>query len=165
VPVSRNWFAVANDDVGALVDGFVGQLFRGIANAESVRPTTAGISSGTPFILPVRLFEEHDIDAPNDDGLARVERFSRIDEVAPNNIPTGVVVVRLDGPGPLAPFAFQATLWINGSTAAPAKVGKSLLGRIQIAILLVVADRVERLGPVDTDDRTKYVRLLVVDID
>ena len=58
--------------------------------------------------LQVIGISQDDIDTPNDDGLISLQGLSRIDEKPPDDVPTRMIIVRLDCPRPLAALALQA---------------------------------------------------------
>ena len=56
----------------------------------------------TTFILPVVSRQEDNVYTPDNYRVAWLNRFCGVNEVAPYDVPTGMIVVRLYRPGPRA---------------------------------------------------------------
>lgn len=165
VAISGDRFAVADDNVGPLIYGLAPKLPGGVLDAECMCPASAGHAGAAFLVFPIRFFKEHDVHAPNDDRPVAFQGLRGIDEIAPKDIPAGMIVMRLDRPGPLAALAFQRLCGPRLRTrSAPPQIGKSLLGGIAVPVLFVAADGIECLGAVDSHNGAEDVGLFVVDI-
>jgi len=65
------------------------------------------LSGCTAFVLPVILREEWNIHPPHEDGPAGFHLLGWVDAVPPNDVPSRVVVMRLDRPRAGASFGFE----------------------------------------------------------
>ena len=82
------------------------QRLRWVLHAECVR-AAAMLCAGTAFLVfSVAFLEIHHVHTPNDDWLLSLKRLCRIHKIAPNDVPAGMVVVRLYLPRAFAAFAF-----------------------------------------------------------
>lgn len=60
--------------------------------------TAVPLGSFAALVLPLLALEEREIDAPDEDRSAPFHSPRRIDRVAPHDVPTRVIVVRLNWP-------------------------------------------------------------------
>ena len=65
----------------------------------------------TTFILPIFRCQEDDVHASDHYRMAGLNRLRGVHEVAPNDVPAGMIVVGLDRPRPRAAFGLQGLLW------------------------------------------------------
>ena len=87
-----------NGDSGALVHGAFFQKRCGKLDSEGVRPAPAPLSRLAAFVFPVLLAKKGNIDPPNRNKFAWLHSFGLVDGIAPDNVPTWVIVVRLQSP-------------------------------------------------------------------
>ena len=87
-----------NDNSWVLVHDSVSQELSGKLDAESVRATSAALSRLAALVLPVFCMKKRDIDSPNRDQLVRLHPFRLVHGITPDNVPTRVIVVRLQSP-------------------------------------------------------------------
>ena len=127
-------------------------------HAERVGSPATRRAGPTRLIHPVGLFQEHDIDSPDDHRPAGFDRLGRIDQITPNDIPSRMVVMRLNGPRPLARLAFEQIVWAWIVSGPPSsRIGKPLLGRAGVAMLFLVAQRIDRLGTKYADQGDEHI--------
>src|SRR5712691_6916870 len=91
--VDRCGLAIRKADVHPSVHSFVSQFLSRIPEPKGVRATTSLRARPAPLVFPVGLVHEQNVHAPNDNGLPRFDGFGWVNQIAPNNVPAGVVVV------------------------------------------------------------------------
>jgi hypothetical protein len=73
--------------------------YRGILDAESVCSAAVAFGRFAALVLPVVFEEEWNIHAPDDDRSTPLHSFGGIDGIPPHDIPSRMIVVRLNCPG------------------------------------------------------------------
>src|SRR5262249_23071702 len=144
-------------DIGQLIRRSVAKCLRWKAQTEGVRSPPALSTSSAAFVFPVRLVHKHDIHPPNDDRLASFDPARRIDEVAPDDVPPRMVVVRLNGPRTRAALRFKCEFrrWLEAS--AQRQVGESLLRYVGMLVAFVRTECVECSYAKNPDDAAEDV--------
>lgn len=69
-----------------------------------MRSATFAFGRIASLILPIASGQEDNVYAPDDYRVAGLNRLRGVDEVTPDDIPTGMIVVRLYRPRPCAAF-------------------------------------------------------------
>ena len=82
MPLARNGFTVADDDILPAVDGLAFQFGCRLLDAERMRPSASAFAGGASFILPIAFFKEAHVNSPDDNRLTRLNCFRRVDEIA-----------------------------------------------------------------------------------
>jgi hypothetical protein len=91
-------------NVGGCAPKFLGWR----AEPESVGTTAARNSGRAALILPIRLLEKYYVDAPDHDWPGRFDEPRRINQIAPNDLPAGMIVMRLHRPRANAALRFES---------------------------------------------------------
>ena len=125
--------------------------------------TAPGRAGSARFIFPVITIQERDIDAPDDDRVTRLNPLGDVHQVAPDDIPTRVVVVGLEGPRPLTRLRFERLIRSGGiRRVSVLQIRETLLCRVGVPALFVNALRVKSAGTVNAYDGTENVRLFEI---
>src|SRR5262245_26207696 len=93
-----NWPPAFQHDARQHVDGCAVQFLRCLFESKRVRATASPFLRLAAFVLPISLVDVDDINAPDHDFPSLLHRLGRIDVVAPDDIPTGMVIMRLHRP-------------------------------------------------------------------
>jgi hypothetical protein len=103
-----------NGDPRILVDDTVFQELLRKLDSEGVRAAATTLSGFAALVLPVLPVEESNVNAPNRSNPADFQPFSLVDCVAPNNVPSRVIEVRLQRPWACRSLGFQCVLrrWV-----------------------------------------------------
>ena len=149
-------------DPGILVDDTIFQKLGGKLESESMRATAATLSSFAAFILPVFFAKKNNIDSPDRSSLADLQPFCEVNRIAPHNVPTWVIVVRLQCPWSRRPFGFQRVLWRWIQFPAQRKVWKPLLSNVGVLVFLIGAQGIKRLGAENSHNPAEHIRLLKI---
>src|SRR6266581_2924898 len=99
---------------------------------------------------------------PNDDRLSALHSLRRIDGIAPNDVPSCMVVVRLDCPRASTALRLQGFIGRRVQSSAQRKVRKSLLGHIRVFVALVRTEGVEGPHSKNANHPAEYVCLLEI---
>jgi hypothetical protein len=108
VQICEDRATLTNRNPGILVHDAVFQKLCGKLDPESVRAATTALSGFAPFVLPVFFAEKRDVNAPNRHNLAELQALGLVDCIAPDDVPAGVIVVRLQSHGRVEPFDSSA---------------------------------------------------------
>lgn len=82
------------------------------------------LGSFAALVLPLLALEEREIDAPDEHRSAPFHSPRRIDGVAPHDVPTRVIVVRLNCPRTRTALRFQSFPWWRVEFTLQGKIGK-----------------------------------------
>jgi hypothetical protein len=105
----------------------VTQLLRRRADTEGMGPPAALRAGFATLVFPVVFFYEGHIDSPNHHRPTGLDRLRGINQVAPDNVPAGMVVVGLNRPGTRTPLRFERQFRRRVEFTAQRQVGKPLL--------------------------------------
>lgn len=100
-----------------------------------MRAAAAALTGSATLILPVVFVNKRDVDSPNDDLTSPFDRFGRVHQIAPDDVPTGMVIVRLHRPWASASFRFECLLRRRIEFSAKGKVRETLLCYIGMFVL------------------------------
>lgn len=120
------------------------------------------LGSFAALVLPLLALEEREIDAPDEDRSAPFHSPRRIDRVAPHDVPTRVIVVRLNCPRTRTALRFQRFPWWRVEFTLQGKIGEALLRNVGVFVPLIWAEGIECPDAHDADDSTEDVRLFQV---
>lgn len=142
------------------------ELHCGVPDPKRVRTTALSFPSAAFFVLPIALFQKNYVHAPDKYRSGWLDRFGRVYEIAPDYVPTGVIVMSLNCPWALASLTFQTInrSWILSSSSA-FQVRKALLRRVNVSVFFIIANLIQRPGAHNSDYRAEYVGLLHVHFD
>jgi hypothetical protein len=86
-------FAALQGDGFVHVGGSILQLLGRIPNSKCMRPPAAGRSSLASLVFPILLFKKDHVNALDHDRVRGLDRFCRVNEIAPHDVPAGVIVM------------------------------------------------------------------------
>jgi hypothetical protein len=127
-------------------------------------------TAATPFgglaalVFPVSFGEKRDIYSPNRHHLTRLKTACLVHGVAPDDVPTWVIVMRLQRPRASRPLGLQSMFRRWTQPSAQRKIGETLLGHSGVFVFLIRAESVKSLDAHDSNDAAKDVGLLEIDV-
>src|SRR5262249_5667744 len=140
--------------------------FRRDPYSEGMRPAAASFASRTLFVFPIRFPKIDHVYTPNDHGLARFNRLRRVHKISPNNVPTLVIVMRLDFPWTFAALGLQAVARRSVCAAASlTKIREPGLCHSRVLYLLIDTVLIQAPRAVDADDSAEHVHLFEANVD
>ena len=112
VTISGDRLAIPDDDVSSLVNRVPFELLCGISHSKGMSSAAAALTGATFLVFPIRFLQKNHVNAPDDHWLALFKRLCWIDQIPPDDVPAGMVIMRLYGPRPFTRFALKAVVWV-----------------------------------------------------
>src|SRR5579859_1463121 len=118
----------------------------------------------TSLVLPVACCQEDNVNAPDNYGMARLNRLRGVDQITPNHVPARMIVVGLDRPRARTALGLEGLLrrWIEFPVQG--QIRESLLRDIGVLVFFVGADRMQRPYTEDTNNAAKYIGLFQIQV-
>lgn len=145
-----------------MITKFLGWPF----DSERMRTSAALDASFASFVFPVTFVKGYNVNTPDYDRASRLNRLRWVNEITPDDIPPGVVIVGLNGPGPLAALAFETFVrrWVLAG-ASFVEIRKPLLSGVAVSMFFVSAETIKGFGSEDSNNGAEYIGLFVVEVD
>ena len=134
-------------------------------DAEGMGAASLSRPGATSLVFPIGAYEKQHVDAPDHHLPALLDRHRGIDQIPPDDIPAGMIVVRLNGPRTAAALGFERKLGWGIKSAAKREVREALLSDIGVLMLFIGTDRIKCLDAGHSYNSAEYVRLLEIQID
>lgn len=91
--IGEGRFALAQDDPGVAIDDRASEAVGRKLDPEGMGSATSALTRFASLVLPVIFSKEGNIDPPDDDRTSALDDFRGVDQVSPDDVPAGVVLV------------------------------------------------------------------------